>query len=188
LVVEKELYVINYNNILRKIIQDKLIIDIVADSNKNTVYSGICLVANNEILLFLNFNEETGEFDGFTILKNKDFEAYRIWESEDYAYLINDNSEEELREINPKNFKDLKTSFHCLKNELIAVFTYHDPESYYVGRITSINENTIELEKLNRDSIWVGKELIAYKEISCIGFRTKYERKLNKNIITNDSN
>lgn len=170
---------------MEEIIKQRIIIDIDTAPNWNKVYSGICLVANSEIIMLLNFNEENGEFDGFSILKNKDFEKYRTWDKEDYKELINDNSAEKLCEIKSNEFLDLRTSFENLKNELIAIFTYNDEESYYVGRIISINQKSLELEKIDKKSNWVGKELIEFEDISYIGFRTEYELKLSKNVFYN---
>ena len=144
--------------ILKDIIKQKLVIDIDTAPNWDKVYSGKCLVANSEIILLLNFNDETGEFDGFSILKNKDFEKYRVWEKEDYAELKNDNSVEQIKGINIDNFCDLKSSLNYLKSELIAIYTYDDEDSYFVGKILSINDSSIELKLINKDSKWTNKE------------------------------
>lgn len=168
---------------MKDIIKQKLVIDIDTAPNWDKVYSGICLVANSEIVLLLNFNEETAEFDGFTIVKNKDFEKYRVWEKEDYAELKNDNSTELLKGINIENFSDLKSSLKHLISELIAIYTYDDEDSYLVGKILSINDSSIELKLIDKDSKWTGKEKIKIEEISYVGFRTSYETKLIKNVL-----
>ena len=168
---------------MKDIIEQKLVIDIDTAPNWDKVYSGICLVANSEIVLLLNFNEETAEFDGFTIVKNKDFEKYRVWEKDDYAELKNDNSAELLKTINVECFSDLKSSLKNLMSELIAIYTYDDEESYFVGKILSINDSSIELKLIDKDSKWTNKEKIKIKEISYVGFRTAYETKLIKNVL-----
>lgn len=168
---------------MKDIIKQKLVIDIDTAPNWDKVYSGICLVANSEIVLLLNFNDGTAEFDGFTIVKNKDFEKYRVWEKEDYAELKNDNSAELLKSINIDNFSDLKSSLKHLMSELIAIYTYDDEDSYFVGKISSINDSSIELKLIDKDSKWTEKEKIKIEEISYVGFRTSYETKLIKNVL-----
>ena len=168
---------------MKDIIKQKLVIDIDTAPNWDKVYSGICLIANSEIVLLLNFNDETSEFDGFSILKNKDFEKYRVWEKEDYAELKNDNSAELIKAINIESFSDLKSSLKNLMSELVAIYTYDDEESYFVGKILSINENSIELKLITKDSKWTDKEKIKLEKISYIGFRTSYETELIKNVL-----
>ena len=168
---------------MKDIIKQKLIIDIDTAPNWDKVYSGICLVATSEIIILLNFNDETAEFDGFSILKNKDFEKYRVWEKEDYAELKNDNSTEQLKNIEIGNFSDLKSSLKNLMSELIAVYTYDDEDSYFVGKIVSINDSSIELKLIDKKSKWTDNELIEFEDISYVGFRTSYESELIKNVL-----
>lgn len=168
---------------MKDIIKQKLLIDIDTAPNWKKVYSGICLLVNSEIILLLNFNDETSEFDGYSILKNKDFKKYRVWEKEDYTKLKNDNSTELIKEIEIEDFSDLLSSLRNLMTELIAIFTYDDEESYYVGKILSINDSMIELKLIDEDSKWVDTEIINLEEISYVGFRTSYETELIKNVL-----
>ena len=62
-------------------------------------YFGLCIAYNEEILVLLNFNEETLVYDGFTIFRNFDVEFYREWDSVDFAKLKQDNSEALLNDI-----------------------------------------------------------------------------------------
>jgi len=43
------------------------IIDIDLAPNVDDIYSGKCLVANSDIVMLLNFDEEAGEFDGLLL-------------------------------------------------------------------------------------------------------------------------
>lgn len=165
---------------MEDIIKQKLVIDIDTAPNWDKVYSGICLVANSEIIMLLNFNDETGEYDGFSILKNKDFKKYRIWEKEDYTELKNDNSKEQLKNLNIQDFTDLKSSFRSLISELIAVYTYADQESYFVGKVLSINNRWIELKLIDKESKWIDNKKIELDKISYVGFRTSYEIELER--------
>jgi hypothetical protein len=166
---------------LEDIIKQKLVIDIDTAPNWDNVYSGICLVANPGILVLLNFNDDTGQFDGFSMLKGKDSEKYRIWDKEDYQDLKNNNSEELLKDFTVEHFTDFKNSLNNLKSELIAVYTYDDQESYYVGKIVSLDDETLEIHLLNENSEWMETEKINYDEISYIGFKASYEQELLKN-------
>ena len=166
---------------MEDIIKQKLVIDIDTAPNWDNVYSGICLIANAEIVLLLNFNEDTGEFDGFSILKSKDAQKYRIWEKEEYQELKNNNSEALLKDFTAEHFTDFKTALNHLKTELIAVYTYDDQEAYYVGKLITSDADVVELQLLNENSEWVNIEKINPNEISYIGFKTSYEQELLKN-------
>jgi len=168
---------------LEEIIKQKLIIDIDTAPNWDKVYSGICLALNQEIILLLNYNDDSFEFDGFSILKVKDFEKYRIWEKEEYKELKNDNSKEEIINLNLEKFIDLKTSLTNLKSELIAIYTYDDENSYFVGKIENLDDKIVELKLISQDSEWLDNRKIDLKNISYIGFRTSYEKELIKNVV-----
>ena len=165
---------------MEDIIKQKLVIDIDTPPNWDNVCSGICLVANQEIILLLNFNDESGEFDGFSIFKNTDFERYRIWNKEDYFELKNDNSFKLLEKTNFDDFIDFKTSFNLLSTELVSIYTYTDEDSFYVGRILSINKDSVEIKLIDKESKWTDIETIALDEISCVEFRSSYEMELTK--------
>ena len=168
---------------MEEIIKQKLIIDIDTAPNWDKVYSGICLALNQEIILLLNYNDDSFEFDGFSILKVKDFEKYRIWEKEEYKELKNDNSKEEIINLNLEKFIDLKTSLTNLKSELIAIYTYDDENSYFVGKIENLDDKIVELKLISQDSEWLDNRKIDLKNISYIGFRTSYEKELIKNVV-----
>jgi hypothetical protein len=168
---------------LEEIIKQKLIIDIDTAPNWDKVYSGICLALNQEIILLLNYNDDTFEFDGFSILKVKDFEKYRVWEKEDYKELKNDNSKEQIKDLNLEMFTDLKTSLTNLKPELIAIYTYDDENSYFVGKIENFEGEMIDLKLISENSEWLDNRKIDLNEISYIGFRTSYEKELIKNVV-----
>ena len=168
---------------MEKIAEQKLIIDIDLSPNVDNVYTGKCLVANSEIVMLLNFNEEKGEFDGFTIVKNNDVEEYRIWEVEDYEELKNDNSESFIANIDLKKFIDLESSLRKLISEFVAIFTYDDEDSFFVGKLLSINNDSVELHLVDEDSKWKEIEKIKLRDISYLGFATEYEREIQKKCV-----
>jgi hypothetical protein len=167
---------------LEDIIKQKVVIDIDTAPNWDNVSSGICVVANQDIIILLNFNEESGEFDGFSIFKNTDFEKYRIWNKEDYVEIKNNNSYEILEKTKFDDFLDLETSLKKLKPELISIYTYDDENSFYVGRILSVNKDSVEIRLVDKESKWTDIEIIELNEISCIGFSSSYEMKLAKTL------
>ncbi|MBU0941736.1 MAG: hypothetical protein KKD36_09930 [Bacteroidetes bacterium] len=168
---------------LEDIIKQKKIIDIDLAPNSDNVFTGMCLVANSKILMLLNLDDENGEFDGFIIVQNEDVEKYREWEKDDYSELKNDNSESLISNIELKNFADLESSLKNLTSELVSLFTYEDENSFFVGKILSVNNDSVELHLVDEDSNWKDIKTIKLSEISFLGFETEYERKINKNAV-----
>ncbi|MFD2892811.1 hypothetical protein ACFS5J_12395 [Flavobacterium chuncheonense] len=163
--------------------KQRLIIDIDTAPNSDNVYSGMCLVANSDIVMLLNFDEENCEFDGFTIVKNNDVEKYRIWEKDDYLVLKNDNSQSLISNINLENFLDLETSLKSLTSEFVAIFTYGDENDFFVGKILSVNSNSVELHLVDENSKWCEIEVVKLSDISYLGFDTSYENEIKKNVV-----
>jgi len=159
------------------------IIDIDLAPNVDDIYSGKCLVANSDIVMLLNFDEEAGEFDGFTIVKNNDVEKYRNWEEEDYAELKNDNSESLIATIELNKFKDLESSMRNLISKFVSIFTYDDEDTFFVGKVLLCTNDTIELHLVDENSKRTDIEVIKFSDISYIGFDTKYEREIKNNFI-----
>jgi len=168
---------------MEQIAEQRLIIDIELAPNVDGVYTGKCLVANSEIVMLLNFDEENGKFDGYTIVKNSDVEKYRTWEQKDYAELKNDNSEILLANINLNDFTDLEKSLKSLVSEIVSIFTYDDEDSFLVGKILWATNDSVELHLIDEDSNWSDNEIIKLSDISYLGFDTDYEREIKKNVV-----
>ena len=169
---------------LESIIERRKVIDIDLAPKIDNVYTGMCLVANSEIWMLLNFDAENGEFDGFTIVQNEDVEKYREWKEDDYSELKNDNSESLILNIDLKKFTDLESSMNSLISKLVAIFTYDDDDDdFFVGKVLSVNNNSVELHLVDKDSKWKDIEIIKLSEISYLGFDTKYEREIKKNVV-----
>lgn len=165
---------------MEELAEQQLIIDIDLAPNVDDVYTGKCLVANSGIVMLLNFDEENGEFDGFTIVKNSDVEKYRTWEEEDYAELKNDNSEKLIANIDLNNFIDLESSLKSLVSEIVAIFAYDDEDSFFVGKILWATDEAVELHLIDEDSKWSDTEIVKLSDISYLGFDTEYEREIKK--------
>lgn len=170
-------------NKLEDIIKQKKIVDIDLAPISDNVYTGICLVANSKIWMLLNLDEENGEFDGFIIVQNEDVEKFREWEKDDYSELKNDNSESLISNIELKNFEDLESSLKNLTSEFVSIFIYKDENRFFVGKILSVNNDSVELHLVDEDSNWKDIKMIKLSEISFLGFKTEYERKINKNAL-----
>jgi hypothetical protein len=168
---------------LEEIVEQRLIIDIDLAPNVDDVFTGKCLIANSEIVMLLNFDEENGEFDGFTIVKNSDVEKYRAWEKEDYTELKNDNSESLIANIDLNNFTDLENSLKSLVSEIVAIFEYDDENSFFVGKILWATNDSVEIRLIDEESNWSDTEIIKLSDISYLGFDTEYERKIKKNLV-----
>lgn len=168
---------------MEELAEQRLIIDIDLAPNVDDVYTGKCLIANSEIVMLLNFDEENGEFDGFTIVKNSDVEKYRTWEEEDYAELKNDNSESLIANIELSKFTDLESSLKSLNSKFVAVFTYDDDDDFFVGKVFSVNNDSVELYLVDEDSKWTDIEVVKFSDISYLGFDTEYEREIQKNVV-----
>jgi len=168
---------------MEEIAEQRLIIDIDLAPNVDAVYTGKCIVANSEIVMLLNFDEENEKFDGYTIVKNSDVEKYRTWQEEDYTELKNDNSESLLANINLKDFKDLEKSLKSLVSEIVSIFTYNNEDSFFVGKILWVTNDSVELHLIDEDSNWSENEIIKLNDISYLGFETEYEREIRKNMV-----
>ncbi|MDX6181128.1 hypothetical protein SGQ44_03115 [Flavobacterium sp. Fl-77] len=167
---------------LKEIINARQIIDIDTAPNTDNVYTGVCLIANSEIVMLLNFDQENGEFDGFTIVQNRDFEKFRIWEDDEYSELKNDNSENVIATIDLNSFIDLETSLKNLKSKLVTIFTYNDEDTFFVGKVLEVNNDSVELHLITQDAKWSDVESFKLNDISYLGFETSYEKEIEKNV------
>jgi len=166
-------------------IENRIPIHVDLTPNRNELYSGICLKSNDNVFVFVCYNDETKEFDGFAIIRDYEIDKYREWDKEELNDIKNDNSSDF---INRLPIEKMNNMFECLlelKNEkLIAIFNDSDNDSYFVGQIKKLSENEVELKLMNENSEWIRNEKIKISEITYIGFQTSYEKELlNKNIL-----
>ena len=164
-------------------IKNRIPIHVDLQPNRDELYSGICLKSNDKIFIFICFNDETKEFDGYAIIRNYEIDKYREWDEEELSKIENNNYAEYIGKLPLGKMNNMFECLSELKNEkLIALFKESDDDSYFVGRIKNISENKVELKLLNEDAEWIGNEKIKIEEITYIGFRTSYEKELlNKN-------
>jgi hypothetical protein len=157
--------------------EKRLVIDVDLAPNVDAVYTGMCLIANLQIIMLLNFDEAKGEFDGFTIVRNSDVEKYRTWDQDDYLELKNDNSKNLIAKIDLNNFLDIESSLKTLTSKLVTLFTYGDEDSFYLAKILFVKKDCVELHLADQDSNWGDIKVIKFSDINYIGFDTQYERK-----------
>jgi len=143
------------------------------------------LKSNENIFVFVCFNEETKEFDGYAIIRNFEIEKYREWDEEELSEIKNNNISEFIGNLPLEKMNNMSECLSELKNEkLIAVFTEIDNDSYFVGQIKNLSEKNTELKLMNEDAEWIGNEKIKIDEITYIGFGTSIEKELiNKNVL-----
>jgi hypothetical protein len=169
---------------MKKAIKKKIPIHVDLMPNRNEIYSGIFLKDNNQVFIFICFNEEIKEYDGFAIIKSQEIEKYRYWDKEELNEIENDNHSYFLNKLP----LDKMNSFHeCLdilrEKELIAIFTTDDNDSYYVGKIEKLTDSIIRLKLISESSEWLDSLDIKIDDISYIGFDTSYEKDLIKNVL-----
>ncbi|WP_124981283.1 hypothetical protein [Nonlabens xiamenensis] len=170
---------------MKETIKSRIPIHVDLAPNIDEVYSGICLKSNENIFLFVCFNEETKEFDGYAIIRNFVIEKYREWDEEELNEIKNNNISEFIGKLPLEKMNNMFECLTVLKNEeLIAIFTENDNDSYFVGQIKSLTKNEAELKLMSEDAEWIGNEKIKIAEITYIGFRTSIEKELlNKNVL-----
>jgi hypothetical protein len=168
---------------MQEAIKNRIPIHVDLQPNRDELYSGICLKSNDKIFVFICFNDETKEFDGYAIIRNYEIDKYREWDEEELSEIKNNNYAEFIGKLQLEKMNNMFESLSELKNEkLIAIFKESDDDSYFVGRIENLSKNKVELKLLNEDAKWIGNEKIKIEEITYIGFRTSYEKELlNKN-------
>ena len=162
-------------------IKNEIPIHVDLSPNRDVLYSGICLKSNDEIFVFICFNEETKEFDGFAVIRNYEIDKYREWDDEELNEIKNHNSSEFIDKLPLDKMNNMFECLSELKNgKLIAIFNETDDDSYFVGKIKNLSETEVELKLLNEDAKWIGSEKIKISEITYIGFDTNYEKELMK--------
>lgn len=166
---------------MEKAIKNRIPIHVDLQPNRDEVYSGICLKDNKEVFIFICFNEDTKEFDGYAILHSNEIERYRYWDKEELDEIINDNHSDFIGKL---PLDKMNSFFECLdslrEKELIAIFTADDNDSYYVGKIENLTDTDLKLKLINESSEWLDSKDIKIKDITYIGFDTSYETELIK--------
>jgi len=172
---------------MQETIKNRIPIHVDLAPNRDEVYSGICLKTNENIFVFICFNDETKEFDGFAIIRNFEIDKYREWDEKELSEIKNNNYTEFIGKLPLEKMNNMSECLSELENEeLIAIFTETDDDSYFVGQIKNLTENEVELKLMNEEAEWIENEKIKIAEITYIGFRTSIEKELlNKNVLQN---
>jgi hypothetical protein len=172
---------------MQETIKNRIPIHVDLAPNRDEVYSGICLKSNENIFVFICFNDETKEFDGFAIIRNFEIDKYREWDEEELSEIKNNNYTEFIGKLPLEKMNNMSECLSELENEeLIAIFTETDDDSYFVGQIKNLTENEVESKLMNEEAEWIENEKIKIAEITYIGFRTSIEKELlNKNVLQN---
>ena len=75
---------------LKNVIQKKRLIDISIFPNQITTYTGICLKANKNIWILVNYDHSKKVFNGFSIFENNIIETFSIWKRK--AVILRNNN------------------------------------------------------------------------------------------------
>ncbi len=168
---------------MKEAIKNIIPIDIDLLPVRDEVYSGVCLKANGEIFVLVNFNEEKGEFNGFTILRDNEINKYRYWDDEELEEIKNNNLNQFL---NVLPLEKMSTFQNCLKmlidKDLVSIFTKDDNNSFFVGRILALTHKTVDLKLLDSNANWIDEIKLKIEDINYIGFNTTYEEELIKTL------
>jgi len=166
---------------MKKLIQKKTPIDVDLSPNRNIIYSGVGLKLTDKIYIFVNFNRDTKEFDGYAIIRSFEIKMYREWSEEELNDIKNNNLSDYLGKLPLLKMNNMFESLSELKKEniLISVFIAPDDDSFYVGKIFEISKKTIELKLLSEEAEWLYHKTINIDDITYIGFDSSYEKSLN---------
>lgn len=144
-------------------------------------YCGICILKNNDVLMLLNFNEETAQFEGFTLFRNDDVDSYYEWDEEDHKEIKLDNSKELISSIDPSEYSTFESALKKRQSTMICIFEDDDFDSYAVGKVEGVKDNTLTYLSIDTDAKWTDSISLSIDSIWYIGFDTEYENKLLKN-------
>ena len=150
---------------------------------RDEVYSGVCLKANGAILVLISFDEEIGEFNGFTILRDNEINKYRYWDVEELAEIKNNNLEQFLNILPLEKMNTFQSCLEILVDkDLISIFTKEDDDTFFLGRIISLTSKTVNLKLLDANANWIDNKKLKIEGLNYIGFDSKYEVELIKTL------
>ena len=163
---------------LNDAILKKRIIDIEMPGNKT--HTGVCLKANKNIWILVNYDYSLQKFNGLSIFKNELIETFSVWKKGKLKILEDNIGNYELA----FNLKKINTFYTCLMKAstlgVIAFFIGQDYKNYYVGKIASINRTTVNIRLVNKDGKFSKYKTIKLVSISYFSFCTDYEIALQK--------
>lgn len=159
-------------------------IDIDFAPVKKMIYCGYCIKQSNQLIILMNFNSRSKQFDGFTVFRPKDITRYRYWSKSEIKEIKKDNRSDLLSLL---DVKKMKSFYSCLKyidnNILVAIYTNNNIDEYFVAKVIKLNRNSVKLKLINQNSQWKGSVKLLLSDIDFFGFLTKYEILLLKKAI-----
>ena len=169
---------------MKTAIENRITLDVDLLPNRDVIYSGICLKNNYEVYIYVCFNSETKEFDGYAIVRSQEIEHYRYWDKEELSSIKNDNRSDFFDKLPLEKMNTFYECLYCLRDkELVAIFTNEDDDSYYVGKIEKLTDKTVTLLLISESSEWINTKVLKIKDINYIGFDSNYEKNLMKNLL-----
>jgi len=168
---------------LLQAVTKKKVVDVGTNPEEIEVYSGVCLKYTKDIFVLVIYNEDVGNFDGYTLLKGEDILEHRLWDKQD----LKDIEDYNIKDFDYKLPLDKLNNFHdslefLKKKELIALFIKEEQDHCFVGKIKALNKKEVTLTLIDTGGNWVNDQSILINDIAYIGFDTSYEKELIKKI------
>jgi hypothetical protein len=163
---------------LKAVIQKQRIIDVNLFTDKILIYTGVCLKANKNIWILINYDYNKKKFNGFSVFRNNDIETFSTWKKN--GLVLKKNNIKEFDTV--LSLFKMNTFYSCLRYAstigLIALFAETDTKSYYVGKIISMDINSLHIRLVNRVGKWSSLKRILISEIIFFSFFSDYEKKI----------
>ncbi len=160
----------------------KKIIDINLPK-RDLIWTGICVERNKNVSILINYDEKKKEFNGYTVFKSKEIKRYRYWGKNECRGVKIRTSFRFMDKIKSKNSKTFYSSLkEASQFGLIAFFVENKTNSYFVGQLTSVNNEFANFRLIDRKARWARYKKIKLKNINFFSFGTVYERTLFKKV------
>jgi len=164
---------------LLQAVTKKKVVDVDLNPEEIEVYSGVCLKYTKDIFVLVNYNEDVGNFDGYTLLRGEEIMEYRLWDKQD----LKDIEDYNIKDFDYKLPLDKLNNFHdslafLQEKKLIALFIKEEQDHCFVGKIKSLSKKEVTLTLIDTGGNWVNDQIILINDIAYIGFETSYEREL----------
>lgn len=127
----------------------------------------------------INYNEDVGNFDGYTILHGNEIQEYRLWDKQD----LKDFEDYNIKDFDYKlPLEKMQTFYACLEvlkeKPLIALFTRNEQNHFFVGKIVQLTKKEVTLKLIDTGGNWAEEQVVYVKDIAYLGFDTSYEKAL----------
>lgn len=165
------------DNHLKKTIEERKVIEL--DMFDGEMYQdGICIKSNEHLWIMINYDRDIQNCNGITILRNKDVDNYSVYKKKYFLIpkhnkLYDQNRYSWLKSV--VRFRDVLSKLLETK-EIVALFT--ELESYYVGVITKITNESINVKLISTDGLFIDEIVFDIDKVLFLSFNSEYEKSL----------